>query len=121
MSITLTFEHPQFPPDYEFGFNDLGIVKNGGTLELDEEQERLFIARKGMTVEDAFKDDGIVKLSGSSTLTAEEIQLLLPPQEVEVVDQSNESDVDNHSSGTGDNVVPQPPAVETPQTEEGDQ
>jgi flagellar capping protein FliD len=87
MGYSLKFEHPHFPDEHVFGLNDLGIVKNGGTLEVDEDQERQFVASQGKSIEDAFKSNPLVTLSGSSEISAEEMKQLVPqpaPTEVAV-------------------------------------
>jgi flagellar capping protein FliD len=76
MSYTLKFEHPHFPDEQEFGLNDLGVVKNGGSLEVDEDQERQFIASQGKSIEDAFSNNPLVTLSGSSAISSEEAEQL---------------------------------------------
>src|SRR4051812_31237605 len=98
MGYTLKFEHPHFPDDYEFAINGLGVIKNGSTLEIDEEHERLFIAERGLSLEDAFSSrEGIATLTGNSTISADELQSLLPPPPAEEenanVDNSNSSSV----------------------------
>jgi hypothetical protein len=95
MGYTLKFEHPQFPEGQEFGIPNLGLVENGSSIELDEEQERLFVLERGISVEDAFKDNSIVTLSGSSTIPADELSQLLPAPE--------------ETSDTGDTSVPSNP------------
>jgi hypothetical protein len=72
MALTIKFEHPHFPEDTEFSFNDLGVVKNGGTLTVDEDAERAFIATRGMTVEDAFKTNTGASVGGVSSLSTDE-------------------------------------------------
>lgn len=86
MSYTLTFKHPDFPDDYEFGIAGLGRIKNGGTLEVDEENERRYIAEHGMTLEDAFRNSTGFEITGGSTLERDDLNKLLeryaPPVEV---------------------------------------
>lgn len=77
MTLSLKFEHPHFPEGQEFAVNFLGSVKNGETLELDEDAERMFVAVRGITVEDAFKDDALVSVSGSSALSQDETSQLI--------------------------------------------
>ncbi len=74
MAITVSVNNPAFPEGTELGVDHLGIVPNGGSLEVSEENESRFVAVKGMTVEDAFKGSGVVKVSGSSSVeNAEEL------------------------------------------------
>lgn len=86
MAYTLKIEHPDFPTGddaTEFGVNGLGRIKNGESLEIDEDMERSFVASRGKTVEDAFKDTPGFELSGSSTINKDELEQLLPPVPVE--------------------------------------
>lgn len=78
MSYTLSAEHPDFPDDTEFGVLTLGRVKNHGTLEVDEETERLFVTENGMTLAEAFKNNAVFTLSGNSYLTDKEVAELIP-------------------------------------------
>lgn len=77
MPISLKFEHPHFPEGHPFAINYLGQVLNGESVEVNEENERAFIASHGATVEDAFKNDALVTVSGSSSLSNDEANQLL--------------------------------------------
>jgi hypothetical protein len=87
VSYTLTFEHPDFPDETEFGIQDLGRVLNHGTLEVDEDAERRFVSARRISLEDAFGDNPMISLSGSSTLTDDEISDLTAPTEAELAEQ----------------------------------
>jgi hypothetical protein len=86
VSYTLTFEHPDFPDEVEFGIQDLGRVQNHGTLEVDEDAERRFVSTRRVSLEDAFGDSPMISLSGSSTLTDDEISELTAPTESELAE-----------------------------------
>jgi len=77
VAISLKFEHPHFPEGHPFAINYLGQVLNGESVEVNEENERAFIASHGVTVEDAFKNDALVSVSGSSSLSNDESNQLL--------------------------------------------
>jgi len=88
MGYTVEVNHPHFPADYEMNVGGLGLIPNGGSTEVDEEAERLFILQHGVTVEDGFANDGVANTSGSSALdTTEQDDLLaasgLVPEEEE--------------------------------------
>ena len=68
MGYTIKFEHPQFPDGYEFGINDLGMVKNNETLEITEDMESQFVNSRGMPLKDALEHIFGVTLEGSSAL-----------------------------------------------------
>lgn len=56
-------DHPVFPKGepLDVGF---GLVDNGSTVEVTEEDELRYYARFGVTMQDAFKDNPVVSLSG---------------------------------------------------------
>ena len=116
MAYSLKFEHPQFPDGTEFSVNGLtGLLVNGETLEIDEDAERMFIAQRGMSLEDAFPSkEGPATLSGGSSLSAEDLKSLLPPVvETEDANASNATvPTTGDSSDTGNETVT-PPAEET--------
>lgn len=85
MGYSLKFEHPHFDEEKEFAVTDLGLVKNGGSIEVDEDMERLFVANNEMSIEDAFKSNDMITLSGSSTLSGDELKTLLPEPKLEDV------------------------------------
>lgn len=116
MSYTLKFEHPQFPADTEIGIPNLGLVVNGSSIDIDEDAERLFVAERGLSLEDAFKDNGLVTLSGSSSISADELQTLLPAPE-ETNDVVTDTDSDSGVNSTGGNVLDQ---IEDQHDESGD-
>src|SRR5690348_4810672 len=78
MGLSIKFKHPHFPDGHLFGFHDLGVLKNNGdALEVGEDQERQFIATKGMTVKDAMAANTHVEVSGDSSLSKEESDQLV--------------------------------------------
>jgi hypothetical protein len=117
VSYTLTYEHPQFPQDYEFGINNLGLVKNGGSIEIDEDVERMFMASQGRTIEAALATDPFVTLSGSSALSQEERDSLV----VDNTDNSSDSAVgiSDNESVVADSTEPPPNESETTKDNEG--
>lgn len=70
MAYKITLDHPDFPKDVEFGINGLGRVPNGGSLTVDEDMERHFVASRGMGLKDAIGTP--FKVSGSSELSPTE-------------------------------------------------
>lgn len=66
MTVTLKLDHPHFPDDAEFGIEGLGRIKNHGTLEVDDDDVKLFEAARGMTIADAFDGNGLITVEGSS-------------------------------------------------------
>lgn len=92
MGYTVSVNHPHFPEGHIFNVGGLDRVPNGGSLEVDDEMERLFIMSNGQTVEDGFTNDAVISVSGSSALDDDERNSLLEayaPQteeEVEAVD-----------------------------------
>lgn len=66
MSLKITITHPSQAPDAEFEVPGAGLVKNGSSVTLDEDQEAHFFAITGMKVRDYYKDNEMVKVEGSS-------------------------------------------------------
>jgi hypothetical protein len=66
MALKVTIKHPSQGPNEEFEVPGVGMVKNGGTLSLTEEDEQSFFARTGMKVKDYYKDNEMVEVGGSS-------------------------------------------------------
>jgi hypothetical protein len=62
------YSHPAFPRDEEIELPGLGLVQNGGTLKVTEEQERLLVSTVGMSLKDYFKDNAMVEVKGTSEL-----------------------------------------------------
>lgn len=77
MGYTIKVNHPHFPEGMVFNVGGLDRVPNGGSLEVDDEMERLYIMTNGQTIEDGFKNDAIVELSGSSALDQSELDALI--------------------------------------------
>jgi hypothetical protein len=68
VGVTISVNHPDFPPDTVFAIDHLGQIPNGGSLEVPEENEREFISDRGVTVEDAFAGNEVAVVSGSSSV-----------------------------------------------------
>jgi hypothetical protein len=68
MTYKVKYEHPAFPKDAEFELPLLGLVKNGGTLEVTPEAEQAFVNERGVSVKDAFEDDEMSTLEGTATV-----------------------------------------------------
>lgn len=66
MSIKVTVTHPTQADDAEFEVPGAGLVKNGSSVTLDEEQEAHFFAITGMKVKDYYKGNEMVKVEGTS-------------------------------------------------------
>lgn len=101
MSYTLKYNHPHFPEGTIFNVAGLDRVPNGGTLEIDEEMERFFLAEHGKTLEDAFKNDHAVTLSGSSSLDPSYIEKMTATPEVEETETEPEQDQPAWLTGEG--------------------
>jgi hypothetical protein len=62
-----------FPEGTVFSVDHLGEIPNGGSLEVSEDAEAMFISARGMSIEDAFKNNDAIEVSGSSSVDAAEI------------------------------------------------
>lgn len=69
MGYSVKFEHPDFPEDTEFEISGVGLVKNGGSVEMDAAQEQRFLAVNRKTPEDYFEGNESITLSGTSELS----------------------------------------------------
>lgn len=77
MSYTVTVNHPHFAEGYPFSVEGLDKVPNGGSIEVDEEMERMFVIAHGHSFEDAFNNNAVVSISGSSALDRSELDSLV--------------------------------------------
>ena|SRR6187455_697820 len=68
MAKTVEYHNPDFEDGIIFDVGGLRIP-NGGSIELDEEAELGFFAKKQMNVSDFFAGDKMVKVSGKSELS----------------------------------------------------
>jgi len=68
MSYEVSLNHPDFPKDFEFAINGLGVIPNGGTLKVDEDMERLFVAQRGLPLKDALGGNPLMKVTGTTSL-----------------------------------------------------
>lgn len=66
MALKVEVDHPGFVKGYELAIPGVGMVGNGSSVTLTEEQETLFYSVTGQKVRDYYKDDGNVKVTGSS-------------------------------------------------------
>lgn len=73
MGLRLSFHHPHFPEGYKFALNDLGVIENGGSLEVSDEQAAQFAAARGKTVEEAFANSPETTVEGTSSDEAKKI------------------------------------------------
>lgn len=75
MSLKLTYTHPSFDKDEEFELTGIGLVQNGKTRTLSEDEERAAVARLGMPVKEAFKGNEQVKIEGTSEVKVSEVDI----------------------------------------------
>lgn len=75
MTLKLTWTHPDMPKGEEGEIRGVGLVKNGSSVTLNEEQERNAIAVLGMSVKDFFKDSEQVKVEGTSEVKVSEVDI----------------------------------------------
>jgi hypothetical protein len=80
MALKLTYDNPSYPKDEEIEVHGLGLVKNGRSVELTEDQEKSFVSVYGESVRDATKDDENVKVEGTALLGAKEVTSLTAPE-----------------------------------------
>jgi hypothetical protein len=83
MGYKIKFTHPDFDKDVEFDLTGVGLIKNGGTVSLNADEERDFIGRVGQRPSEYFKGNDMVEITGASELKKEEVDAILPPSEEE--------------------------------------
>ena len=71
MSYKMEVNHPDFPKDWMFDLDGIAC-KNGGSVTVDEEMERSFLARVGRPIKEIYGHSEIVKLTGTSELSSKE-------------------------------------------------
>lgn len=76
MSLKVSFTHPHFDKGTEVDLTGVGLIKNGGSKTLNEEEERAAVARLGMGVKEYFKDSEQVKVEGTTELKSTEVETL---------------------------------------------
>ena len=74
MALKVQIKHPTQGPDVEFAIPGAGLVKNGDTVTLDEEQEAMAVSIVGMSLKDYYKDDEMVTVSGTSEVKAPKVE-----------------------------------------------
>lgn len=73
MSYTVSVNHPHFPEGTEFSVGNLGVVPNGSSKEIDEDDERLFLSARGLPLNEAYAGDAAIKVTGSGHLSKAEV------------------------------------------------
>ena len=88
MALKVQIKHPTQGPDVEFAIPGAGLVKNGDTVTLDEEQEAMAVSIVGMSLKDYYKDDEMVTVSGTSEVKAPKQETSEPEAEADEGDDS---------------------------------
>ena len=68
MPLKISFNNPNFEKGYEFEVRPFGLVPNGGTVEVTEQQEQQFLADHGDTVKNVLGSNSAFKVEGTSEL-----------------------------------------------------
>lgn len=63
--LTISADHPQLPKGDVFDLGILGALPNGGSIEVDDEQQEFFKAEHGMTVTQYFKGNAVISTKTS--------------------------------------------------------
>lgn len=77
MAVTIELNHPEFPDGYEFDVGGV-LVPNGGSVEVTEEQELVFLAKHGLKYRDG-NWGSFVKVSGTTELDSKTVAELSTP------------------------------------------
>ena len=73
MAKTVAYHNPDMEDGIIFDVGGIAIP-NGDSVDLEEEAELHFIAKKQMSVSDFFADDQLVKVSGKSELSKAQME-----------------------------------------------
>ena len=76
MPLKVSYKNDAFPKDYEFDVHGIGLVKNGGTITLDKEEEERAVSLLGMPVKDYVKGSADLSVEGTTELKAAEVETL---------------------------------------------
>lgn len=63
MGIKVEFTNKAFPKDREFDVGGVALVKNGSSVELDDDQEAMFKSKNGATVKEFYKNSKNFKVT----------------------------------------------------------
>jgi len=64
--MKVTYNNPQLPKGEELAIVGLGLIENGGSIEVTSEQEAEFEATTGRTLQEAAKDDEMLSVGGTT-------------------------------------------------------
>lgn len=62
MALKITYDNPDFPKGHEFEIRGLGVLENGKSVTLTEEQEENFAAETGQTLGEALEGNEAFKV-----------------------------------------------------------
>jgi len=79
MALKVQVKHPTQGPDVEFAIPGAGMVKNGGSVTLDADQELLAFSMVGMPLKDYYKDDEMVTVTGTSEVKLPKVEQASEP------------------------------------------
>lgn len=65
MSLKLAVDLSAYPKDMQLGINGLGVVKNGGTVDLTKAQEEQFYNERGEIIGVALKEQEGMTVTGT--------------------------------------------------------
>ena len=91
MALKVTIKHPS-AGETEFEIPGVGMVRNHGSLTLDEADEARFFSRTGMKVKDYYKDTEDVDVSGTSEAKLPANQVPAPNVSPDAVDADKDGD-----------------------------
>jgi len=113
LSVTVTV--PDFPDDYEFGVNGMGVFTNGQARELSQDEEMGYYNEYGQSVKNGTADTPSIKVSGTALVKDADLPELpqFTPTETEIPPQeAPPASTDN--TGSSD-VAGTPSTAETPE------
>ena len=72
MGLSVKVDLSSYPQGIPVGIVGMGVVENGGTLEVEPAMEEVFYSINGYTIEDGLADQEEMEVSGSAEFTPEE-------------------------------------------------
>jgi hypothetical protein len=82
MALTVTFKNEAFPDGTVFHLEGVGALVNGEAVELNEEQERGFIAANRTTLQESTGDSEMWEVTGNPLVSSVEEVLGVKPEEI---------------------------------------
>jgi hypothetical protein len=116
MGLNVSVDLSAYPQGIPVGIVGIGVVENGGTIEVDPNMEQVFFTMNNNTIENVLGEMEEMEVSGNAEFeTPEGWEAPVPPEQPEVTEP-----VQPVAPSFGTTVTGTTGTTETPPTEEGD-